>query len=91
MGECPHGGAIDVPSEAEGRADEKNLPGLLIRGRIARTSECRLVLVSVISPALGLTGSSRGPPGQFPCRGSHEECENFVDHSTDPRVRGPSP
>jgi len=44
-----------VPNPFEGRPDEKNLQSLLIRGRIARISDCRLLLVSVISPAPGPT------------------------------------
>jgi hypothetical protein len=33
--------------------DKKFVSGVLVRGRIVRTWGCRLLLVSVISPALG--------------------------------------
>ena len=71
-----------MPSGAEGRPNKKIVPGILVRGPIVRTSGCRLLLVSVISPALGPTKSFEPfPSRQLPCRDPHEGGRNLVAHS----------
>jgi hypothetical protein len=78
--------ASNMQSEAQKRLDKKFVPGVLARGRIVRTLGCRLLLVSVISPALGPIDRIDGAAyGNRRAMGDLSEVENLVDRGSELR------
>jgi hypothetical protein len=76
---APGRGAINMPGEIESRSDKKFAQSVLVRDLIVRTSGCRLLLVSVVSAALGpIKCLERGAQGNCRAIGQARDAKIWV-------------